>query len=235
MAERPIFIPLQDGTELVKEVFLSITWHGGFAPVQKKKNVAELHSAAAAAGYKRLLEVSTKSDEEVGQHLSAFHLKSHTEVGEIPLECAFQGSKVFEQDGPFNDLYRVDVRAAKKDPRLRGSGRLVAFRCGDVSFPLEPKTAFYDWLYLRAIYPHREWLKRLYEYAGFTDIEFNPQRSINCQARSCALFVSLARRELLEEAMESPSDFVKLLVAHRYAPTLRTRHGRADLFRKRPE
>jgi Aldo/keto reductase family len=35
-------------------------------------------------------------------------------------------------------------------------------------------------------FTHREWLERLYRYAGFTDIEFNPSKSINCQARSCA-------------------------------------------------
>lgn len=231
MAERPVFIPLLDGTELVNEVFLSITWHGGFALVQKKKNIAELHAAATAAGYGRILEVSTKSDEKVGRHLSAFHLKSHTEVGEIPLECAFQGSKVFEQGGPFRDLYAADVRAAKRDARLQASGRLLAFKFGDMCFPLEPKTAFYDWLYLRAIHPHREWLTRLYKYAGFTDIEFNPQRSVNCQARSCALFVSLAKRGLLDEAMESPQAFLKLLVAHRYAPVSRAKYDQDDLFR----
>jgi hypothetical protein len=33
-------------------------------------------------------------------------------------------------------------------------------------------------------------LARLNKYVGFTDIEFNPSKSINCQARSCALFVS---------------------------------------------
>jgi len=220
MAERPLFIPTPNGPELVKELILRLVWHPGFAASQKRKNVVALHESAARAGYAPLLEVSTKSEEKLGQHLSAFHLKVHTDwVGEIPLECAFQGSKVFEDGGPFADLYEVpEARLAKRDPRLQESGRLVSFRFGDVSFPLEPKTAFYDWLYINSIYPHREWLERLYRYAGFTDIEFNPERSINCQARSCALFVSLKKLNLLDEAVESPGSFLRLASHYGYRP-----------------
>jgi hypothetical protein len=103
----------------------------------------------------------------------------------VPLECAFQGSKIFERGGPYTDLYAADVRDAKRDPRLHSSGRLVGFNFENLCFPLEPKTAFYDWLYLNALLPHRDWLTRLRRFVGFTDIEFNPARSINCQARSC--------------------------------------------------
>ena len=49
MAERPVFIPAPDSPELVKDISLRITWHPGFAPSQKKKNVTELHEAAARA------------------------------------------------------------------------------------------------------------------------------------------------------------------------------------------
>lgn len=77
-------------------------------------------------------------------------------------------------------------------------------------FPTEPKTAFYDWLYISAIAPHREYLQRLEQYAGFTDIEFNPEKSINCQARSCAIFVSLVRKKLLDEALRSPRQFIAI-------------------------
>jgi hypothetical protein len=108
MAERPIFIPAPESPELVKELSLRISWHPGFAPSQKKKNVVELHQAAARAGYSPVLEVSTKSDEKVGLHLSAFNLKVHSPMGVMPLEMAFQGSKVFERGGPYTDLYSVE-------------------------------------------------------------------------------------------------------------------------------
>ena len=231
MAERPIFVPTPNSPELVTEIPFQIAWNPGFAPVQKKKNIAGLHAAAAAAGYAPLLEVSTKSEEKVGQHLSAFHLKVHgNRVGDIPLECAFQGSKVFERGGPYTDLYHAEVRTAKRDSRLQDSGRLLAFKFEDLSFPIEPRTAFYDWLYINAIFPHREWLTRLSRYAGFTDIEFNPGRSINCQARSCALFVALMAKNLLEDATRSPEAFIELISHHSYRPHHADETSQGPLF-----
>jgi hypothetical protein len=223
MAERPVFVPAPDSPELVKAIFLRLKWHSGFAPVQKEKNIRALHEAAVAAGYRNVLEVSTKSEKNRGRKLSAFYLKVQNErLGDIPLECAFQGSKVFQRGGPFTDLYRMGVREARKDPRLKESGSLIGFRFDSIDFPLEPKTAFYDWLYVNCLYPHREWATKLYAYGGFTDIEFNPQRSINCQARSIALFLSLMKRGQLDEAVQSPCDFIRVLSNSEYRPQLRT-------------
>lgn len=212
VAERPIFVPQSSGPIFVREISLEIPWASGFAPIQKKKNIASLHDAAAKRGFAPLLEISTKSDAIVGRHLSAFHLKIKSKIGQIPLESAYQGSKVFERGGPYTDLFQVDARTAKGDVRLKESGRLVRFEFDDHRFPLFPPTVFYDWLYIKAIYPHREWLKeRLIEheeFAGFTDIEFNPNKSVNCQAKSCALFVALVKRDLLNDAVTSPEAFV---------------------------
>ena len=81
------------------------------------------------------LEVSRRSDSKRGQHLSAFYQKVNDEtVGEMLLESAFQ---------------------AKKDPRLKTSGRLIAFEFAGFRWPLEPKTACYHFLYGRCVYPHR--------------------------------------------------------------------------------
>jgi len=94
MAEKPLFVPVSVGPKLVNEVYFSIVWHSGFAPSQKKKNIKALHEAAGQAGYSPLLEISTKSDEKVGQRLSAFRLKVHSkDAGEIPLESAFKEAK----------------------------------------------------------------------------------------------------------------------------------------------
>ncbi len=217
MAERPVFMPSPVDTELVTEPSFQLTWNSGFAAVQKEKNIKALHEAAERQGYSPLLEVSTKSEEKLGRHLSAFHLKVRTgRLGEIPLECAFQGSKVFTGGGPYTDLYDAEVRVAKRDHRLQNSGPLQGFIFDGFSFPLEPKTAFYDWLYVGVIYEHRHWLTRLYRYAGFTDIEFNPSKSVNCQARSCALFVTLMRRGLLESAVASPRAFIDLIKKYSY-------------------
>ena len=225
MAERPIFMPAPESAELVNELFLSIKWHPGFAQSQKEKNIEALHEAAAQRGIAPLLEISSKSKSERGRHMSAFHMAVPTKnYGRIKLELAFQGSKVFERGGPFTDLYRKgddEIGQAKRDPRLQESGRLTGFCFEGIDFPLEPKTAFYDWLYCSFLWDHRDWAIKLYAYAGFTDIEFNPQRSINCQARAAALFLSLMKRGDLESALQSPTAFVQTLLQSRYRPQLR--------------
>ena len=213
MAERPVFVPHCDNALLIDEVLIDFVWNPGFAPVQKKKNIVALHEAAGKHGLKRLLEVSTKSDDRLGQRLSAFSLKVQTQLGTINLECAFQGSKVFEGGGPYEDLYRGDPRHAKKDPRIRQSGSLIGFRYFGQEWPLTPKTAFYDWLYLTALQPHQEYLERsrIFDFDGFTDIEFNPRRSVNCQARTCALLVCLLRSNTLNSALKSQKDFIDIV------------------------
>ncbi len=211
MADRPVFVPISHGPRLVEEVPVQFTWNPGMAPSQKKKNVIALHEAAAKKGLSPLLEISSKSDRELGQRLSAFRLKLRVTGGETTLESAFQGSKVFERGGPFSDLYWVESKEAKRDPRLKISGRLVGFHFEDLEYPLTPSTAFYDWLYINALFPHRDWLRRLHQCAGFTDIEFNPKRSLNCQARSCATFVALEKRNQLDDAIGSFWDFRTLL------------------------
>lgn len=211
MAERPVFIPIKKGDVLVQTTLVSFHWHPGLAPSQKKLNVAEMHKAAARVGLAPLLETSSKSPREAGRRLSAFHLALSVAEGEpSTVESIFQGSKVFERGGPFTDLYAMASRDAKLDERLQNSGRLTAFQLLGERYPLSPPTAFYDWLYIRALYPHRAWLERLSSYRGFTDIEFNPSRSINCQARSCALFVALAARGYLELAVGSFRELVEI-------------------------
>lgn len=212
MAERPVFIPKFSGFRLVDEVLVEFKWHPGMAASQKMKNVDELHHAAAMRGLGPLLEVSSKAASESGRKLSAFSLKIVLEGREIPLECAFQGSKVFEQGGPDTNLYWGDGRDAKRDPRLKESGRLLGFRFEGKDYPLTPPTAFYDWIYFRALYPYREWIAKVGERcSAFTDIEFNPSRSINCQARSLALAISLLKRNLADDAIKSFDDFLKIL------------------------
>jgi hypothetical protein len=234
MAERPIFVPSPDTPELVKEILCQLEWNPGFAPVQKKKNIEALHAAAAKRGLSPLLEVSTKSESPLGQFLSAFNLKVHTsKFGDIPMELAFQGGKVFEHGGPFTDLYAAaEVRDARRDTRLQKSGKLVGFEFDGTRFPLEPKTVFYDWLYINALFPCWRQFSALREYAGYTDIEFNPYRSVNCQARSCALFATLISKNVLEKAVETPKSFLETLSDSNYRPHLleAPHHSRPSLF-----
>ena len=122
----------------------------------------------------------------------------------------FQASKVFLHGGPFVDLFNASSRAAKSDRRLRESGKLVGFKYFEHEFPLEPKTYFYDWLYASALCRHDKLVEQVMMFDAFTDIEHNPERSINCQARTVAKVVGLARAGLLEDAMQSPRAFLEL-------------------------
>ena len=58
---------------------------------------------------------------------------------------------------------------------------------------------------------YRDIIEELVKYDTFTDIEFNPKKSINCQARTCAILVSLYKNDLLEKALNSKDDFIKIV------------------------
>jgi hypothetical protein len=143
--------------------------------------------------------------------LSAFNLRISLEGIEIPLECAYQGSKVFQDGGPFTELYFMSPKEAKHDPRLKTSGNLVGFQFKENQFPLFPKNAFYDWLYINSIFPHEDWIIANVVFDGFTDIEFNPSKSINCQARAFAEFLSLSKRQELLRSVSDFNYFTKLI------------------------
>lgn len=207
MAERPIFIPTEQGSSLVRTVPIEFKWHPGMAPSQKKKNIAALHEKAGDRGFQNLLEISSKSENPAGQQLSAFRLTISVEGRKTTVECAFQASKIFVQGGPFLDLMWKTSREAKKDDRIRNSGRLVSFKFLGEDFPLTPPSIFYDWLYINALNNHPEWHPEILRHSGFTDIEFNPEKSINCQARSVAIFASLIKRQQLDDALDSFSEF----------------------------
>lgn len=183
MARRPVFFT-RDG-KVFSRMF-DFEWFPGFAVSQKQRSVQSLHHAVlAAVPDASPLEVSTKGKEALGVDMSAFRLKlcGHT------LENVFQSAKVFQQAGPFGDLLEADPKDAKRDPRLKNSGPLTAFRYQGQDFPLEPKTVFYDWIYCAAVKESltAEDLRTLLRFDCFSDIAFTPGKSLNTQARSAAL------------------------------------------------
>ena len=161
---------------------------------------------------KEILEVSTKSLDETGVKLSAFNLKFfHEELQEYRwIENVFQSSKVFENGGPYRDLLNVAPKEAKRDERLKTSGRIIAFNLYGIDWPTEPKSMFYDWIYITALKKQTALAEEIMKYDIFTDIEFNHKKSINCQARAAAIFVSLVRKNELEAKTASPEQFATI-------------------------
>lgn len=214
MAIRPIYIPNFIGQTLVATKLVEFKWFPGMAVVQKQKSIESLHEAAQKMfSISKALEISSKSKTSLGVDLSAFNLmiKTIKYNKSFSVESAFQSSKVFDKGGPYLDLLDKTSREAKKDYRLQTSGRLRCFRFFGVEWGLEPQTAFYDWLYINALKKNTDYAEQVVEYSAFTDIEFNPERSINCQAYSAALFVSLQRRDLLEYAISSKTAFLEVV------------------------
>ena len=179
--------------------------------MQKKTNIHALHSAAQEKGIQNILEISSKSSEELGRKLSAFSLKIKIEGQNQPLESVYQGSKVFEQGGPFKEIFDFSPRDAKRFIREKDLGKLVRFELEGKSYPLSPMNAFYDWLYIRSLQDHADWIGRKVHYEAFTDIEFNPAKQVNCQARAFAEYLTLLKQSKLSEAASSFSKFAEMI------------------------
>lgn len=218
MAIRPVFISTDNEHAFVREEEIEFKWSPGMSKSQKQKSIQSLHEAALEKrdmlGITNILEISSKSEESLGIALSAFNLHYTSADGKsISVECIFQGAKVFKNGGPYTELLEMSSREAKKYDKLQTSGKLLYFMRKNEKWELEPKTLFYDWIYLNTLRSNVELAEQITEYNAFTDIEFNPKKSINCQAASVALFVSLSRAKLLDIVLESKESFIHFLVS----------------------
>ncbi|SEH48734.1 hypothetical protein SAMN02910265_01010 [Ruminococcus flavefaciens] len=204
MAIRPVYST--SNGKVIKNEY-EFQWFAGFSLAQKQRSIVALHNAVKTANKKATpLEISTKGIIDLGVKLSAFNLK----LNGYTLENIFQSSKVFSNGGPYRDLLDVSPKESKRDDRLYISGALLGFNYSGIDFPLEPKTVFYDYIYINAVKQTLlpEEIEKIKGYTHFTDIEFNPQRSINTQAKSVAII-----RLMLELYNEIPSfdvsDFIR--------------------------
>ena len=183
-----------------------VTFDGvsGFAKSRAPVNVARLHDIVKRSfKLNDVLEVSSASPDALGVSLSAFNLKNAQ--GDT-VEALFQASKKFAHGGPYTDLLGAKCGKAKKDERLRNSGPLVAF-VGPYSgreYPLKPITAYYDFLYIRTLLENGVLCQEIIDrnLGVFSDIYFNPEKSLNCQAEACAIFSGI-----MSAGKTVPADF----------------------------
>ena len=212
MATRPCYRPLEKFVGYRTVESAPFVWAGGFAFSQKQKNVVALHDAIHRIDpAAKVLEISSKSLQPLGVSLSAFNLKFPHNGAECSVEAAFQAGKVFEGVGPFPELYSHDSREVRHHVQEVSAGRrLLAFEFDGVRWDLEPKTAFFYWLYIQALIANPQLAEAVKEFDAFTDIEFNPKRQVNCQAAAAAFYVSLCRTGKMEEAMSSREAFLRI-------------------------
>lgn len=105
-------------------------------------------------------------------------------------------------------MLNVAPNKAKKDPRLKNSGLLKAFILDGKEYPLIPRTAFYDYIYIKALMTNKDLWDEIDMYDAFSDVWFNPEKSLNCQTEAMALFRGLKDSGQLENAIKSYDDFV---------------------------
>jgi len=213
MANRIFFLSRPSGDLVYEEISIEFKYYPGFALSQKQRSVKDMHDSILKLNPSmKVLEISTKSDNPLGARLSAFNLKYIDNVTgrEHPIENVFQSSKVFMNGGPFRDLLNRHPGEAKRDLRLKESGPLIEFNLDGVVWDVEPKSMFYDWIYIFSLSKNKELSDMIMKYNAFTDIEFNPKRSLNCQARSAAIFVGLVNRGILEDVLNDKDKFAKI-------------------------
>lgn len=195
LAKRPIFFPNPQSSDShpVIEQLIEFQWYPGFSLAQKQKSIVALHSAIlSSTSLICPLEISSKSPSSLGVELSAFNLQLSFRSScalTASVETVYQGSKTFNgcprSDG---DRFALGPRESRHRARELGDkGRFSGWEIGRYKFPLSSGVDFYNWLYLGALHQSPEVLRKLASYDCFTDIEFNPQKSLACQARSAAL------------------------------------------------
>ena len=200
MAKRPVYVSISR-PPFYQRVDVEFTFNQGLSATQKRKNIEAIHQAFLRRYPDKIpLEISSKSLNPLGVNLSAFNLKKQicSLKIEIPVENVYQGGKKYVCGGPYTDLYYASPKEAKRDERLQTSGPIKAFSYEGVDYPLEPKNGFYDWIYIQAIQENKKIGEQINNYNAFTDVEFNPDKSINCQARAAAMYVGIMNAGLLD-------------------------------------
>lgn len=230
-ARRLVFIPV-DVLPFYEEKEVEFKWEGGFPTIEivrkSSKNLTE--SAKQNLKLKEVFEVSRAGD-EFFRNFSAFKLKIKVDIEtKMYLEVVYQYSKVWRLES-CNDLLQISSkmaksREAKKTAKQKKQEKEVmeryCIKIGDLEreFPIEPKEAFYNWLYIFALMQNqnkklREGLIRIVNDnpVGFTDIYYkNSKNRYNCQARAVAQFIGMYRSKGENFLLELfPEDSVKTL------------------------
>ncbi|MBR6801395.1 MAG: hypothetical protein IKM61_06565 [Eubacteriaceae bacterium] len=212
MATRPVYLPKESYPYYI-QWDVDFEYNKGLSASQKQKNIMAIHDKFRNVFPESdVLEISRKSLSELGVSLSAFNLKMYVpSIGkEICVENIYQGGKVFENGMNYPDLYHLSPKDAKRDERLKSSGKIVGFRFEGKDFPANPVNAFYDYIYISALSKNEQLAKEVVKYDGFTDIEFNPKTGLNCQARAAAVFTSLYRLGLTDK-LDDFNEFLRIL------------------------
>lgn len=211
---------------------IEFTWHMGMSwQVRQRSSQSLRQNILAKYPERKVIEISTASDNyELGKRLSALNLTLRTTLPDgasydISVENIFQGSKLYNGDEhPHTELFYKSSRDAKQfSKRMQTDKRtVVSFEYDGVEFDTFPYSAFYDWIYIKALHQHQDLAKQILNYDTFTDIHFNQKVAysdkgpFNCQARALAIYVSLYKSNTLDKYLESPDSLKESIYSTLY-------------------
>jgi len=220
MAHRPLFIPF-DHTPYVQSLNIEFQWHAGLSRAQRKRSITSMHNAIQKANWPgEILEISTASEQEFGQQLSAMNLmvtlEQNGETVTQSVESIYQSAKVFGQIGPHPEWLGLTGKQCKKAVQKvsKEHGLVTSFEWNGRTWPTSNIEGFYSWVYIQGLLQLDNGLERLNEYSGFTDIYFNPRKTINCQARTAAQAVQLYKLNLIDDVIQTPDSFLEFCITN---------------------
>lgn len=192
--------------------YYTFEYFSGFAISQKRKSIESFHNSIKNDGIMRILEVSRKNENILGNKLSAFNLMLNIENKKFPVECIYQSSKVFGeiQFKECQFMQPADAKKYIKEKMEEYNLSLSHFTLMNIKFTLNPKSLFYDYLYIYALYQNKDLAEQIINYDCFTDIEFNHKKQYASQARSCALYKYLFLNNKVEDFLRDPLKFDEL-------------------------
>ena len=190
MAVRKVYLSLAE-FPYAKEVPVTFPWSNG----SKHQNIqAVLDTFHDVYPEIPVLEVSLASAQPEGVGVAAMKLPLRLADGkELPVGVVYQGSKVFENGGPYTDLWQLSHQKVQKDPRLHQSGRCIGYRLEGMDYPAEPHPyAFFNWLYCRALAQDPDRGQELLRYGAFSDLDLGSAKTDrNSPARAAAVYGGL--------------------------------------------
>lgn len=208
MASRIGFVSI--GSKVGERLY-DFEWVAGLSLSQNQKNIRTLHSVIKKSGIDNVLEVSRKSEDEVGRKLSAFNLMLEVNGIKSSVEGYYHGSKVFNGNIKLEDCIKMNPKDSKryvKEKIENNNLKLSGFEFNGKKFDLDSKSMCYDYIYILALNQNEELSNEILKYDCFTDIAYNQTKSIACQARTCALFKYLKNKGLVDSFIKNPKKFV---------------------------
>lgn len=184
MANRPIYISTGDINNPFTEDSISFEWKAGYSYVNKCKRRDNLKKEIAKKyDIDKWLEVSSISDKDIGRRLSALNLMlTLTNGNKYSVESIYQSSKVYKDN------------------------HIIGFKFNNTVFENNPYGMYYDYIYMVALYQNKDYHEIIKDYYLFTDLFFNPNKSLNTQARAIAIFKTLHDNNCLK-LLESVKGF----------------------------